>query len=81
MPPVEHLTGLRAQHFPKLLRVAPTLHHGFDTAQQMGPADLAPPSRVPSVRTPASRYAQGQLFGLQAGCEMAEGSEVVKFLY
>jgi LmbE family N-acetylglucosaminyl deacetylase len=25
--------------------------------------------------------AQGQLFGLQAGCEMAEGFEVVKFLY
>ena len=25
-------------------------------------------------------HAQGQLFGLQAGCEMAEGFEVVKFL-
>ena len=25
--------------------------------------------------------AQGQLFGLQAGCEMAEGFEVAKFLY
>jgi LmbE family N-acetylglucosaminyl deacetylase len=25
--------------------------------------------------------AQGQLFGLQAGYEMAEGFEVVKFLY
>src|SRR5262245_57950505 len=56
MPPVEHLAGLGAQRFPKLLRAAPTLDHGFEIAQQMRPADLTPPGRIPMVRTPAIRH-------------------------
>jgi hypothetical protein len=43
-------------------------------------ADFSRYSKPPPLGGGVFTQAQGQLFGLQAGCEMAEGFEVVKFL-
>src|SRR5262245_40634914 len=56
MPPVKHLACLLPQGFPNLLGAPPTLNHRFKVAQQMCPADLAPPRRIPRVRTPTIRH-------------------------
>ena len=56
MPPVKHLARLLPQGCPNRLGAPPTLHHGFKIPQQMRPADLPPPGRIPRVGTPAIRH-------------------------
>ena len=51
MPPLEHLTGLRPQGFSNRLGWSTTLNHGLDIPQQMCPAELATPGRIPVIRT------------------------------
>ena len=53
MPPLEHLPGLRAQGLANLPGTAPAFDHGFDVPQQMCPAHLPSPGRVPGVGAPA----------------------------
>jgi hypothetical protein len=56
MPPVEHLAGLCPQGLSNGLRLPTPLDHGLDIAQQMRPAQLPPPARIPVIGAPAIRH-------------------------
>jgi len=53
VPPVKHLADLLPQGFANGLGAPSALDHGFNIPQQMCPADLPPPRRIPTIGTPA----------------------------
>ena len=56
MPPVKHVAGLCPQGVAHRSGTSIALAPGFAIAQQMGPAELSSPARIPAVGAPAIRH-------------------------